>query len=57
MGCALISSKLVKIPADQLAESLTCIINPTITQSIFPSKAQEASLQQLIKEETINIHF
>ena len=44
MGCDLIPPTLIKILADQLVEPLTCIINSTINQSIFPNKVKEASV-------------
>ena len=38
MCCDPVQPKLVRIAADELAESLTCIINSAVTQSIFSSK-------------------
>ena len=49
MGCNLISPKLVKIAADELAEPLACIINSAITQSIFSNKAKEDSVTPVDK--------
>ena len=55
MCCDVNLPKLVKIAADKLAESLTCINNSVITQSIFPNKFKEASVAPVDKGG--NIHF